>query len=111
VNASATMVYVSVSVLAIGEGLVSPAILELISRGADDRSQGKVQGGNQGMQSLANIAGPLIVGTIYDSVGHAAPYVIGAVGMLVVIALLGVALPALNRYTETKTATSAEATA
>ncbi len=99
VDASALIMYGSLAVLAVGEGLVSPALLELVSRGADNRSQGKVQGGNQGMQSLANIGGPLIVGVIYDGIGHAAPYAIAAVGMLFVLALLGVALPALNRYT------------
>ncbi len=98
-NLSAPTLFASLIVLALGEGLVSPALLELISRGADERSQGKVQGGNQGMQSLANIGGPLIVGVIYDGIGHAAPYVIAAVGILLVIGLLAVALPALNRHT------------
>jgi DHA1 family tetracycline resistance protein-like MFS transporter len=96
---SAVIIYVGISVLAVGEGLVSPALTELVSRGADERSQGKVQGGSQSMQSLANIGGPLIVGVLYDQLGHASPYLIGAVGVLLVLGLLTLALPALNRYT------------
>jgi MFS transporter, DHA1 family, tetracycline resistance protein len=106
VTLSTLMIYTSVSILAVGEGLVSPALLELVSRGADERSQGKVQGGSQSMQSLANIGGPLIVGVIYDQIGHAAPYLIASVGTLLVLGLFTLALPALNRYTAAVSAES-----
>lgn len=96
---SALLIYLSVAVLAVGEGLVSPGLIELVSRGADASSQGKVQGGNQSMQSLANIGGPLIVGVLYDGLGHASPYIIAAAGTLLVLGLIALALPALNRYT------------
>ena len=99
VSHSAVMIYVSVGILALGEGLVSPSLVELVSRGADARSQGRVQGGSQSISSLANIGGPLVVGVIYDSLGHASPYIIAAIGSLVVLALLSLALPAINRYT------------
>ena len=99
VSHSAVMIYVSVGILALGEGLVSPSLGELVSRGADARSQGRVQGGSQSISSLANIGGPLVVGVIYDSLGHASPYIIAAIGSLVVLALLSLALPAINRYT------------
>ena len=62
ISHSALMIYVSVGILALGEGLVSPSLTELVSRGADASSQGRVQGGSQSVSSLANIGGPLIVG-------------------------------------------------
>ncbi|HVU13200.1 MAG TPA: MFS transporter [Phototrophicaceae bacterium] len=108
VDPSAILLYAALCVLAVGEGLVSPTLLELIARGADARSQGKVMGGNQSAQSLANIGGPLIFGVIYDQIGHAAPYLIAAFGVLLVLALLSAALPALDRYTASVEAASLE---
>ena len=94
----AVVIYAGVALLAVGEGLVSPSIAELISRGADASNQGKVQGGNQSMQSLAQIGGPLVVGVIYDNLGHAAPYFIAAAGSLLLIGLMSLAIPPIQRY-------------
>ena len=98
IASAAVVIYAGVALLAVGEGLVSPSIAELISRGADASNQGKVQGGNQSMQSLAQIGGPLIVGAIYDNLGHSAPYFIGAAGTVLLVGLMGLAIPPIQRY-------------
>jgi DHA1 family tetracycline resistance protein-like MFS transporter len=97
VIASPILMYFAFVVLAIGEGLISPSLLDLITRATDARSQGKVLGGNQSIQALANMAGPLYVGGVYDNVGHAAPYFSGAVMLLLSLVSLLVALPTLKR--------------
>ncbi|MBX3084535.1 MAG: MFS transporter [Anaerolineae bacterium] len=97
VVASPLLMYIAFILLAIGEGLISPSLLDLITRATDARSQGKVLGGNQSLQSLANMAGPLYVGGVYDNVGHAAPYLSGAGMLLLSLGALILALPALKR--------------
>ena len=99
VVASNVLMYVAFVILAIGEGLISPSLLDLITRATDAHSQGKVLGGNQSIQSLANIAGPLYVGAAYDNVGHAAPYLTGAAILLLSLGALLLALPMLKRST------------
>src|SRR5262249_6027223 len=91
-NTSA-LLYVGIIVFALGEGLTSPSLLDLITQGTDDRSQGKIQGGSQSVQSLANIAGPLFAGALYDHLGHASPY-IGAAGVtLLALGTVALTLP------------------
>ncbi len=97
VAASDVLMYISFVILAMGEGLISPSLLTLITQATDARSQGKVLGGNQSIQSLASMAGPLYVGTLYDDVGHAAPYLSGAGIFLLSLGALLLALPALRR--------------
>ncbi len=99
VIASDLLMYVAFVLVAVGEGLISPSLLDLITRATDARSQGKIQGGNQSIQSLANMTGPLYVGEIYDHVGHAAPYISGAGILLLSLAALLLARPALKRST------------
>lgn len=95
--ASPLMMYSAFVILAIGEGLITPSLLDLITRTTDARSQGKVQGGNQSIQSLAYMAGPVYVGEVYDHVGHAAPYLSGVGIFLLALGALLLALPALKR--------------
>ncbi|HEX2621897.1 MAG TPA: MFS transporter [Phototrophicaceae bacterium] len=93
---TAALLYLRVIVFAFGDGFTSPLLLDLITRGTDERSQGKVQGGSQSIQSLANITGPLLAGALYDHLGHASPYVGGAGIALLAFGAVVIALPALN---------------
>ncbi len=95
VSVSAVM-YVGTVMFALGDGLVGPSISGLISRAADARSQGLVQGGSQSVQSLARVIGPLAGGEMYDALGHASLYLAGAAIALVTIGFVGVALPNLR---------------
>jgi DHA1 family tetracycline resistance protein-like MFS transporter len=81
---------------AMGDGLLGPALGGLLARGVDASSQGQVQGGNQAVQSLARIAGPLIGGAVYDRAGHAAPYLGGALIVLLGIGAISTLLPTLK---------------
>ncbi|MBA3868676.1 MAG: MFS transporter [Anaerolineae bacterium] len=102
VAASDILMVIAFVLLATGEGLISPSLLDLITRATDARSQGKVQGGNQSIQSLAMMAGPLYVGEFYDNIGHAAPYVTGAGILVLSLGALLLALPTLKRSASSK---------
>ncbi len=93
---SAALLVFAVIVFALGDGLTSPALLELITRGTDAQSQGKVQGGSTSVQSLSNTGGPLLAGALYDRTGHAAPYVAGSGIVLLALGAVALAIPALK---------------
>jgi DHA1 family tetracycline resistance protein-like MFS transporter len=94
---SSTLMYAAIILFGVGDGLTSPALLELITGATDERSQGKVQGGNQSVQSLANIIGPVFAGELYDRLGYAAPYIGGAGIVLLALVAVAAAVPALTR--------------
>lgn len=75
---SSVILYLGIIVFALGEGLTSPTMLELITHNTDEQSHGKVQGGSQSVQLLANVVGPVFAGLLYDHWGHSSPYVFGA---------------------------------
>jgi DHA1 family tetracycline resistance protein-like MFS transporter len=97
---STPLFYSVMVLLALGDGLTSPNLPALISQGANERSQGKVQGGNKSMQSLAAITGPLVAGALYDHLGYSSPYVAGAGLFVVTIGAILLARPVLHRVTE-----------
>ncbi|MCB0213839.1 MAG: MFS transporter, partial [Anaerolineae bacterium] len=84
---------------AMGDGLLGPSMTGLISRRAGARSQGMVQGGNQSIQSLARIIGPLLGGYIYDAWGHTSPYLGGAVIILLTVLMMVVTVPTVESTT------------
>jgi MFS family permease len=75
--------YGGLALLAFGSALVVPCLSALASRYAPADRQGLVQGTFRGSGSLARALGPLLGGLVYWSLGSAAPYVGGAVIMLV----------------------------
>ena len=79
-----------------GAGILEPSLGGLISRAAGPRQQGLVQGGNQSIESLARILGPVCGGVLYVQVGHASPYWSGAVIVGLAILVTGLAIPALQ---------------
>lgn len=77
----APLVYLAVAFVALGNGLITPSVTGLASQSVSVKEQGRVQGGNQSVQALGRVLGPLWGGWTYGSIGHAAPYVTGAVGL------------------------------
>ena len=77
----APLVFVAVAFVALGNGLITPSAAGLASQAAGVKEQGRVQGGNQSVQALGRVLGPLWGGWTYGSIGHAAPYITGAVGL------------------------------
>jgi MFS transporter, DHA1 family, tetracycline resistance protein len=95
--ASPILMMVGTIALAMGDGLLGPSINGLLSRTAGADSQGRVQGGNQSVQSLARMAGPFVGGLMYVSMGHASPFLSGIVIALLAIAAIMAALPTIKR--------------
>lgn len=73
-SASPISLLAGVVFFSLGDGLLDPSLGGLISRTADARTQGFVQGGAQAVQSLAFVLGPLWGSVLYTRLGHAAPY-------------------------------------
>ncbi len=67
------------TVLAVGNGLQSPALSGLVSRNAGAHEQGRVLGVNQSVGSLARIVGPLLGGVAFDLGGAAPVLAVGGV--------------------------------
>lgn len=69
--------------IAFGSALTNPSISAFVSRCTDAQTQGTVLGVLQSAGAFARVCGPATGGLLYQSIGHQAPYVAAAVGMLV----------------------------
>jgi multidrug resistance protein len=72
----------SIALLSLGNGCLSPTLLAQLSRSAKQEEQGEVLGVNQSFGSLARIAGPAMGGRLYELM-HGLPYITAGVIMLV----------------------------
>lgn len=70
--------YLSIAFLSMGSAASNPAILAAISRITPPQQQGSALGLAQTAQNLGRIAGPLLAGSLYGGIGHAAPFQAGA---------------------------------
>lgn len=68
----------ALALLAIGLGLVQPALNSLISRRAGGGEQGQVLGVTQSVGSLARVLGPPFAGYLFAGLGHGSPFLGGA---------------------------------
>src|SRR5436190_185468 len=75
----------SLALLVVGQGLATPTMSTLVAGRAHDARRGGALGFQQSAGALARIVGPAMGGILFEHVGVAAPYVVGA-------ALVGVAL-------------------
>lgn len=91
--ASYALAHVPLAVVAVGRGLLGPAVPSLLSRGTDESEQGSVLGLNQSLAALARGVGPLLAGWFYD-LDDLLPYLVAAGAMLLAAWVLhGVAAP------------------
>ncbi|GER88484.1 tetracycline resistance MFS efflux pump [Dictyobacter vulcani] len=88
------LVLISVGLLSIGDGAISPTISTLLSFASPAEAQGELLGLAQGIAGLGRIIGPLIAGTVDTYSNPGAPLLIG--GLLVLLAAFLV-LPVLTR--------------
>ena len=86
-STSLPLLLVDMGLLAVGFGILNPAMNSLVSRQAGADERGGILGVNQSGQSLARILGPLIAGSVYGAVGRSAPYYVGAIIMAAVVAM------------------------
>jgi DHA1 family tetracycline resistance protein-like MFS transporter len=84
------------AIVAVGQGIASPTLQSLISRGASADEQGRIMGSNQSMGALARAVGPLIGGGLFARVGHPTPFYASA-GLL--LAATALSVPAVRRAT------------
>jgi MFS transporter, DHA1 family, tetracycline resistance protein len=82
VNGSVPMLFIAIVFVAMGNGLITPSVNSMASAAVGVKEQGRVQGGNQSVQSLGRVLGPLWGGWSYGALGQAAPYLSGAAGLL-----------------------------
>jgi DHA1 family tetracycline resistance protein-like MFS transporter len=75
----------SLALLVVGQGLATPTMSTLVAARAHDARRGGALGFQQSAGALARIVGPAMGGILFEHVGVAAPYFVGA-------ALVGVAL-------------------
>ncbi len=80
---SALLACVGGTLIATGFGLCSPALHAMISQNAPAEHQGAAMGASQSAQSLCRILGPAAAGLAFGAFGRDAPYLGGAVILLV----------------------------
>jgi len=82
------MLALAMAVAAYGFSVISPALNSAISLATADDEQGGVMGVTRSATTLSRALGPAWAGLIFGLIGRDAPYVVGAV-VMVVVALLG----------------------
>lgn len=84
---SLTLLSVAIAVQALATGLVFPSLATLVSLAAPPAQQGFAMGTFRSASSLGRAIGPLLLSIAYFA-SPAAPYWLGAIGMLVPLALV-----------------------
>jgi MFS family permease len=103
------LLLVSLGILSIGEGAITPMVSTMLSFASPEDRQGEIQGLAQGMAGLGRILGPVIASSLYALSGPSSPFVTG--GILGVLAFV-MAIPAMaiQRHTSPAIASDNEAT-
>ncbi len=68
-----------VMLYAVGAGTLFPALASLVSRATDEHSQGSILGGSQVVGGLGRVLGPVWAGVLFQQLGIATPFRVGAV--------------------------------
>ena len=79
---SAFMLYLAISLLALGTSISNPVLSGTISKLTPENEQGNIMGTSQSVGSFARLIGPIIGTGIYSFIGIRAPYVFGAMVLL-----------------------------
>ncbi|MDG5775681.1 MFS transporter [Haloarculaceae archaeon H-GB2-1] len=85
----AVVLVADLTALAVGNALTNVSLNTLVSKSASDETQGGAFGLTQSAGSLARTFGPAVAGGLYTVVGFWAPFVLGGLSFLPVLALLG----------------------
>jgi DHA1 family tetracycline resistance protein-like MFS transporter len=89
---SQAMIYLGCTLTPVGNGLTLPTLTSLFSKMVGPKEQGWVMGAAQSSASLARILGPLWAGMVYDYISFGAPYWTGALGMIVSLGVVFIAV-------------------
>jgi len=74
-----TGVAIAIVILSIGNGILQPVVVTMISKHASDSNQGAVLGFSQSISALGRVFGPLWGGFAYDFIGFRAPFLTGSI--------------------------------
>lgn len=75
------VLYAAMALLAVGSGINTPSNQSLISKQADPGEVGGVMGVAQSVSTMGRILGPVAGGFLFDKIGAASPYFVGAACM------------------------------
>ncbi len=81
---NAILLGIAMTILAIGNGLMRPPNLGLISLATPENEQGAVMGVTNSLASVGRILGPLVGGLLYERVSRGAPFIFA--GLLAIAA-------------------------
>jgi DHA1 family tetracycline resistance protein-like MFS transporter len=95
--ASPILLYVSTVIFVLGDGLFQPAMSGLIANSVEPKMQGRIQGANQGVQSIARIIGPLYATFLYQF-APGLPYLTGAIIIALGLFTLGFSLQTIVKH-------------
>lgn len=87
------LLLVSMGVISLSDGAITPMISTLLSFASADETQGEIQGLAQGVGGLGRIVGPIVASSLYTFGGPSSPFITG--GIICLIALI-VAAPRLG---------------
>ncbi len=87
---------VALIILATGSGINNPSNSSLLSKLSPSDETGGVMGIGQSMSTLGRILGPIAGGFLFDTMGAASPYWLGA-GVMLVACFLSLRLPRIQK--------------
>jgi len=96
-SSSAAWIYTGAALLALGNGVMWPSLLALLSKAAGDEVQGAVQGVAGSSAALASIAGLVVGGVLFGELGTQVFYLAAALTTFVFLAALGLSPTAGGR--------------
>ena len=92
------LLFVSLFLVALGQGVASPTITTLVTEHAPPDRRGEALGYQQSAGAFARIVGPIVAGALYDNVGIGSPYAVAsalfAVALLVAWSVTSAEVPA-----------------
>jgi multidrug resistance protein len=75
------LMFISLMLIALGNGFATPSINSLLSQAVEPQVQGKYMGINQSLGSLGRVIGPIIGAAMYDMYYHS-PYILAGIMMI-----------------------------
>jgi MFS transporter, DHA1 family, tetracycline resistance protein len=97
ITGTVQLLYAGMAVYSLGQPLVQTCLTGAMSKSMGADVQGRVQGSIAAVMALAQVIGPLWAGWLYESVSPSAPYWSGTGQVLVAVAVMLIAMPALQR--------------
>ena len=80
-----TLLFISLILLSVGQGIVSPSTTALVAETAPPDRRGEALGYQQSAGAFARIAGPVLAGALFDRAGIGSPYLVAGVFFLIAV--------------------------